>query len=325
MEESKITANTQSNRLCPQCGAPLTKKIAFCPSCGKELSIASTSSAPFSACDNNNLHHNSALKHQFDYNVSVRYFAQFQTGDPKSPFAKLLFSLTLGLCSLLVTFGIVILLPPSVLEGSEIVMLSVTLAGITLPVFIYIIFLKCIQHIKRCFSPSFITEQQYDNNILYKIEDIISQNKALAALDLDDSEISEAPPIIIHGYDTDNYDDCIIGNDGKVRTNTYKYVTFLFTNTAIHSFVYIFNTTQEIELTQTDEFFYKDIISIRIFNKQKQINAYSNKQNTQQSVDNQYFIIETSGGKTIEFPIPDAEALESVKAMRNLLKEKKNS
>ncbi len=171
--------------------------------------------------------------------------------------------------------------------------------------------------------PRQISDQEYDDNTLAEMQNLYAA--CLNELDLDVTEVNEAPPIIFHSYSFEGCTYCKIGADECFRTNIYNVAAFLFSANAIHCYQYTYSTTDGTKLKYTNEYFYDDIVSISTGNEIKTINAYQNGMLVNKSIDNQFFSIVTTGGTILTVNLPDKESLESVKAMRSLVKEKKNS
>lgn len=91
------------------------------------------------------------------------------------------------------------------------------------------------------------------------------KDRALAKIGLDESQISEIPPIVLSSFIRDG-----LGVYGKANENWTKYVTnkfsvtwIFFSATQIYTHTYILDTMSDNAVETTRDFFYGDITCIR--------------------------------------------------------------
>ena len=149
--------------------------------------------------------------------------------------------------------------------------------------------------------------------------------RALNKLGVDESEVSEVPPIILSGYDFD-FENVEVervkqGADGKWRSNIYKVIMIFFTSNEVHCYTIRFKTTKNLIIGEaTDVYFYQDIVSASTSSEREKV-----KVNEKEIIINsEAFKLTTKGGTSLTVNLLDAQyAQESVNAMRALLREKK--
>ena len=116
-----------------------------------------------------------------------------------------------------------------------------------------------------------------DDYIAYvqqKVDALCLKQKAIDKIGLDESEISEIPPVAISSfvYNTDHDDEGIIKvktADSNIEglkisvTNKFEVTWIFFSATQIYTYTYRFDTISDDVLERTRDFFYTDITSIR--------------------------------------------------------------
>ena len=88
------------------------------------------------------------------------------------------------------------------------------------------------------------------------------RQRALDALGIDKSEVKEAVPVILVGYDFEGADRVKQGGDGKWRSSICKVITMFFSRDKLYSYTMTFLTTKTGENEETNVFPYKDIVSV---------------------------------------------------------------
>jgi len=166
-----------------------------------------------------------------------------------------------------------------------------------------------------------VSDSDYDNEVKGYISNLKSQ--ALDKLGVDESEVSEVPPIILGGYDFENVSRVKQGEDGKRRSNIYKVVALFFSPHELHGYTLIFNTLRDAKTEGTDVYFYQDIVSVSTAS----LTVTAKVDGKDITVNNpETFKLTTKGGTSLTVNLLDAAyGQESVKAMRALLREKKQA
>lgn len=164
-----------------------------------------------------------------------------------------------------------------------------------------------------------VTDSDYDKNVAAHkgLKDF--QSKALQELDLDRQEVEVAKPITISGYTFVGANQSKLGEDGLWRTDRFTSSILFFSAEAIHVYQYSFSTTTPNNfLHNTHEYFYKDVVSIDITQESTVIS------NNNVTVNNLNIVLSSGTSFKTAFGQKDSEQINtSIRAMRNLLKEKK--
>lgn len=147
---------------------------------------------------------------------------------------------------------------------------------------------------------------------------------ALAKLGLDEDQITEATPIQFDGYyDKRIHSACFykIGGDRRYRTSNYEAVIFFFSVEQVYCYTYRFSIIANEKQETTDEYFYRDIVSVSTASDTK---TYKNARGKQETANYEYFTLTTSGGTTITAAIRNiGDADRAINGMKSLLRNKK--
>jgi hypothetical protein len=170
---------------------------------------------------------------------------------------------------------------------------------------------------------------------------------AMNKLGLDEEEIKEAEPIIVHGYKTVGCKrgdyvaiDTLykLGKDGVLRTSNYQATVFFFSKDQVHSFTRDFSLIDDEKFDGTEEYFYRDIVSVSTEQGKLDVamgsaalalmQGKSARNIPTKKVNYECFNLTTSGGTNMLgfFKKTDSDNVSrSINAMRNLLKTKKQA
>lgn len=151
------------------------------------------------------------------------------------------------------------------------------------------------------------------------------KKRALGKLGLDEEEVKLIDPVIVHGYYYKNIASGVqvkLGKDRVFRSSNYEGVVLFFSEHQLHSFKFQFSLTNSSESReQTDEYFYKDVVSVATQSETFKINDI--KGNSQQ-VNFEEFKLTTTGGTSITSSIRDEGSVSRViSGARSLIREKK--
>ena len=117
---------------------------------------------------------------------------------------------------------------------------------------------------KGCLKPKDWNIDDYCAHVQYKIDALDLKQRALDKIGLDESQISEIPPIYLSSF--------VRGSDLYIKTNEdySKYVTnkysvtwIFFSATQLYTYTYIFDSTSDNAVEYTRDFFYSDVTCIR--------------------------------------------------------------
>ena len=165
-----------------------------------------------------------------------------------------------------------------------------------------------------------VSDSDYDK----AVKDYLSNLKSIALdkLGVDESEVSEVAPIILGGYEFEGVDRVKKGEDGKWRSNIYKVVALFFSPHELHGYTMRFNTLRDEKTEGTDVYFYQDIVSAST----SSLTIKTTVDGKEITVNPEAFNLTTKGGTSFTVNLLDsAYGQQSVKAMRALLREKKQA
>lgn len=111
-----------------------------------------------------------------------------------------------------------------------------------------------------CFSSSNISDDVYTRMVTHKRDSFRFRERALEKIGIDETEISEIPPVTFEGY--------VFGNafakqqaGGGWVSSAYQVAWLFFSATQVYVYRCTFNMDNDKREEHTDEFFYKDITS----------------------------------------------------------------
>ena len=167
-----------------------------------------------------------------------------------------------------------------------------------------------------------MTDAQYDASM--KEQQKALEQRALDKLGLDIDEVKEIDPIVIDGYNYNNFTLSKKGKDGLWRTNMYNVMYLFFSQNEVHVYTCEFCTTEEQKKDSTDVYFYQDIVSVSTESASATFKLYLNLKD--EKVQYESFKLTTSGGTSLLVAIRDSDnAQRSISGMRQLLRAKKMS
>ena len=156
------------------------------------------------------------------------------------------------------------------------------------------------------------------------------KEQALKKLGLDEEEVKIAPPLFLKSYsfgksvlgDRTNNAMCDKkGKDGYWRSPEVVLTAWFFTEDQIYHYVKVASLVSDAKKETTDEFFYKDVVSVKTDTLERRVTAPDGKEERQNIT---AFILRNMGGEVTEDACDNSDyADEAVRAMRNLLKQKK--
>lgn len=166
-------------------------------------------------------------------------------------------------------------------------------------------------------SHSSISDEAYDDMVAKYLE-TLKADRALEVLGLDADEVREIEPVSFGGYRFAGAENVKLGDDGLFRTDSYESVVIFFSANDIHCYTARFRTSKQSLSETTDVYFYRDVVSVST--------AEESEQYLNQSIPMQKFVLRTTGGTSLTVSLnKTADTDRSINAMRNLLREKKQS
>jgi len=158
------------------------------------------------------------------------------------------------------------------------------------------------------------------------------REQALNKLGLDEDEVKIAPPLFLKSYsfgksvlgDRANNEMCDKkGSDGYWRSPEVVLTAWFFTEDQIYHYVKVASLVSDAKKETTDEFFYKDVVSVKTDTLERRVSTPDGSEVKQNIT---AFILRNMGGEVTEDACDNSEyADNAVRAMRNLLKQKKMS
>ena len=150
------------------------------------------------------------------------------------------------------------------------------------------------------------------------------KDKALKKLGLDADQVTEIDPIIFEGYYFRNLNTQFLvrkGKDGLLRSSNYQVTVFFFSGEQVYCYEYMFSLIAKEQREATDEYFYRDIVSISTVSED--VKFLLKKLSQIRTVEQ--FKLTTTGGTSISAAIKvnDSSVERSINGMKQLLRNKK--
>ncbi|MDO5297689.1 MAG: zinc ribbon domain-containing protein [bacterium] len=190
------------------------------------------------------------------------------------------------------------------------------------------------------------SDSEYDQMTYNYNSSLDLPTRALDELGLLRKDVSTIPPIIISSYDFKEASLFRLGEDNMWRTNSFETAVIYFGADSMHIYTHSFLTTPgKLDLKKvkkmdvdddkikddtpvetaesTAEYYYKDIVSVKLASEQ--VCPNNANQSNQRTYKQTICEITTTGGSNVKIALPanDLKAKESIKNMRDLIKEKK--
>ena len=117
---------------------------------------------------------------------------------------------------------------------------------------------------KGCLKPKDWTIDDYCAHVQDIVDKLNLKQRAIEKIGLDESQISEIPPIYLASFARGN--DLYVKTDEnltKYVTNKYSVTWIFFSATQLYTYTYVLDTTSDNAVEYTRDFFYGDITCIR--------------------------------------------------------------
>lgn len=174
---------------------------------------------------------------------------------------------------------------------------------------------------KKATSSHYMSDQEYDTVVRNMISKINFKEKGLEFLGVDESEVNEVDPIHFGGLFYDDDARMKLGDDYKYRTNKWQETWLFFSQNSVFAYQCTLETDGNSMLEKNYEYSYKDITAISVTNK-KDEKIDANGQNFTES--SKFTIIVPGDALSCSFS-NNKEQINSIKAMRAYIRDKKNS
>lgn len=179
-------------------------------------------------------------------------------------------------------------------------------------------------------SSSNLTMEEYMKLVQDKCNTMNLKARALAKIGLDETEISEIPPIPLASFVYD--DDVLIKVENHVAVSSQYAISYIFFSaTQIYTYKYIFDTTSDNAWEYTHDFFYSDITCLTTVRRVKEkidINITKGCLTSGENTTKNNYVVDTFEiivpGTSYSFSTRNNPAFEaSVQAAKAMLREKK--
>lgn len=171
-----------------------------------------------------------------------------------------------------------------------------------------------------------ISDDDYEKMVNEKANRLNLRQKAVEQTGLDEDEIKEIDPINLIGYRY-NHAWSRKADSGKQLSSRYQVTWIFFSESQLHMYQYTFDMDQDWHSAQTEEFFYQDVTSVSTTTSEETSRIMENGVEREESVNTTQFRMVVPGDKML-FAMNSTNldrANDSVKAMKQMLREKKNA
>ena len=176
-----------------------------------------------------------------------------------------------------------------------------------------------------------MTMQQYMGIVQAKCQALNTQERAMAKIGLDPSQVQEIPPIVLSSFIYD--DDCLVRVDNNIAVSSQYSVTWIFfSDTQMYTYKYIFDTTSDNTWEYTKDFFYTDITCFSTLQAVKEKIDVAAGTGCMQSerVTKNHYVVDTLEvivpGTSYTFSMRNSPTIQqSIQAAKAMLREKKYS
>jgi hypothetical protein len=168
-----------------------------------------------------------------------------------------------------------------------------------------------------------LTDSQIDE--ICSNEVLNAKKKAFNKLGIDEDQVKIIDPILIGGS---SHKDIITsvkhkkGKDSRWRSSNYEAVLLFFSEQQVYCYTYRFSIIANEKNESTDEYFYKDIVSVSTSSDNV---TFKDSSGIDTTINYEEFKLTTSGGTSIRCSMKDHGVVEkSIQGMKQLLREKKS-
>jgi len=170
-----------------------------------------------------------------------------------------------------------------------------------------------------------VSDSEYDQIESVMLKDIVQ--KGMDYLNLDEDEVSEAEPLVLHRY---SYDSGIArrGDDDKWRSTDNVSTVFFFSADTLYTYEHAFSMMNTVTSDSTTTLFYTDIVSVQV----SAVDVNKNKEDDDDELDNsegkiagiKLLTIATTGGQMFKYRFISSNQINrSINAMQSLFRSKK--
>lgn len=176
----------------------------------------------------------------------------------------------------------------------------------------------CAGIIKNLISS--VKDEEFDAIVDDAVKASNSYKRAIDKIGLDESEISEIPPVTLYGYEDGEFSK--LNTRYQFRSNRYSITHIFFSSTQVYMYQLIINVAKNEKKERTEEYFYRDITNFSTSSETKESFQYKGCSGVSRtSTEVQRFSLIVPGDKFSCSTLGDID--QQVKAMKNKLREKK--
>lgn len=177
-----------------------------------------------------------------------------------------------------------------------------------------------------------LKDDEYEAMVMERAQSMDFRQKALDKIGLEESQVSEIEPVHFEGYLYDQRNAYAkYGKDRLWRSSAYQITWIFFSSSQIYVYQYTFNLDEDGKKENTQEYFYKDVTNFSTTSDtvEKEVpDKVSCKGETtyvRKNVDTDRFSIVVPGDKLYCAMEQNEYSERSIKGMKSMLREKKNS
>jgi hypothetical protein len=170
-------------------------------------------------------------------------------------------------------------------------------------------------------------DEAYADLVVQKLASLNLKQKALGKIGLDESQVSEIPPMNFSGYRSSGDFFAKRGKDGVYRTSNYESTWVFFGEQQVYVYIYSFSMTEDAKKERTEEYFYKDVTNVSTTTETREVllsGAGCNPTAAKASVEEHLFSIVVPGDKLMVACESSDTVEQSIQAMKQKLREKKS-
>lgn len=181
-----------------------------------------------------------------------------------------------------------------------------------------------------CLSKT-MSDQEYDSLVQQKVKSMNFKQRALNKIGLDESEVSEIPPVHFEGYHFDERKTYAKpGQDRKWRSSAYQVSWIFFSDTQVYLYQYTLNMDEDSKKEITEEYFYKDVTAVATASDTiekadvlEKVNCKGEATYSRRTIDTDLFKLATSGGSFYCAMDSGSVSEDVIQGMKAKLREKK--
>lgn len=178
-----------------------------------------------------------------------------------------------------------------------------------------------------CLSKKPISDAEYDQMVVDYLNSKDFRKLALNKIGVDEDEVKEIEPIHFEGYKFGKNCFSKYCDDNKWRSSCYQVTWLFFSANEVFLYQNTFNMDEDGRKETTENYFYKDVTNFSTTSKTEETPVYDKKKDdvVLKNVDTDEFAITVPGDKLYCALESNDYTESSIKAMKAMLREKKNA